>query len=39
MIYNYFLEQEYDAEAGEFENWQAKHPGVDYTEWVKNGRK
>ena len=38
IVYNYFLELEFDSEAGEFENWQAKHPGVDYTEWVKNGR-
>lgn len=37
-IYNYFLEQEYDAEAGEFKDWQASHPGVDYTEWVNSGR-
>lgn len=38
LIYNYFLEQEYDADAGEFEHWQEKHPGVDYTQWVNDGR-
>ncbi len=39
IIYNFFLEQEFDPNAGEFENWQKNHPGVDYTEWVKGGRK
>ena len=38
IVYNYFLEQEYNENAGDFDTWQAAHPGVDYTEWVKAGR-
>jgi hypothetical protein len=39
IIYNYFLELDYNPDAGEFKDWQEAHPGVDYTEWVKGGRK
>ncbi|MCU6735781.1 BMP family lipoprotein [Diplocloster agilis] len=38
LVYNYFLEQELNPGTGEFKDWQAAHPGVDYTQWVKAGR-
>lgn len=33
IVYNYFTENRVM-----FDDWQAAHPGVDYTEWVKAGR-
>lgn len=38
IVYNYFLENDLNPDTGMFDDWQAAHPGVDYTEWVKDGR-
>ena len=38
IVYNYFVENDLNPNAGEFKDWQEAHPGVDYTEWVKAGR-
>ncbi len=33
VVYNYFVEDQVM-----FDDWQAAHPGVDYSEWVNAGR-